>query len=858
MSVPRNTLEAELKESKRGLPRAVPVQEKERIQLVDIIRGFAVFGILVANMVAFSGQHGGVMTWESWPDRAVVFLTEFLVRAKFYTLFSFLFGWGMSIQLQRAKERGAKFLPVYLRRLIVLLAFGLIHGLFIWSGDILTFYALSGFFLILFRKRSTKLVLTTAVLLLVFNVFLNSPLESAESLRTWYAEATASLRWNIHPESNFQDGTYLEINGRRIQEFVSTNSFMLYFFGPVFSMFLLGMVWGRRGYFRNYLEHKPFFKRLLWIALPLGLLLNGLFASTRVWNDLGWPELISPEYFRIFVVGTRTFGAPLLMLAYVSAFSLLISQPKWGSRFASLAPIGRIALTSYLVQSVVATLIFYNYVWSGLYGEVGPAFSLVITLIIYTSQMRFSKWWLERYQFGPVEWLWRTLSYRQRPPYRHGDTYDTMHPSRWVRRLQEISPGRLLGAVWALLIIWAVILFNAYSELGGPGRAITLGGESPAASATPIPGASIPGQEDPSSSSPEVVVTPEVDPVRYDPGPLAAAGDTLALAQQFDHQVALTHIEALTGAPSFGRYAGTPQGYAAGDYIAEQFAAYGLQPAGEDGTFFQPFPLAFHNLASIPRLVVTDADGASHADYQLHDDYSVIGTAYLGAGAAAGQVFWANNCEPSDFYDVDAAGKIVLCRALSSVESGRYALEHGAAGLLLLTNTDTFPLAFGATYRENWLQETIPALRVSRAVVDDILRGSGLTVDELSLRFDSFDLPAQVQIEVDLSGEEACAAQPCRGRNVLGVIPGRHPDYRDEVVIIGGHYDHLGQSPGGAITWPGANDNASGVAVMLEVARMWQAQGYVPNRTVVFAAWDAEELALLGSRFYVDNPQYPL
>ncbi|MCH7663479.1 MAG: M20/M25/M40 family metallo-hydrolase, partial [Chloroflexi bacterium] len=189
---------------------------------------------------------------------------------------------------------------------------------------------------------------------------------------------------------------------------------------------------------------------------------------------------------------------------------------------------------------------------------------------------------------------------------------------------------------------------------------------------------------------------------------------------------------------------------------------------------------------------------------------------------------------------------------------GRNAIEHGASGLLLLTNTDVRPLSFGATYRATWVPETIPALLISPFVAEDLLRGSGKTVAELSLHFESFPLASRVRLDVNALAGQGCPSQACVGRNVLGVIPGRDPINRDEVIIIGGHYDHLGRSPDGQIAWLGANDNASGIAVILELARTWQEQGYVPSRTVVFAAWDAEEFGLVGSRYYVEHPRYPL
>jgi len=197
-------------------------------------------------------------------------------------------------------------------------------------------------------------------------------------------------------------------------------------------------------------------------------------------------------------------------------------------------------------------------------------------------------------------------------------------------------------------------------------------------------------------------------------------------------------------------------------------------------------------------------------------------------------------------------GKVVLCRNSRQEDLGRNALEHGAAGLLLLTDPDVRPMDRIGTNREVWVPVPIPSFCVSPAVAQDLLAGSGLALDDLTIRFAALPLSTTARLEVSLDTDEAA-----QGRNVLGVLPGRDPKYADEVVILGGHYDHLGQDPDGT-AWVGANDNASGAATVLEIARSWQEQGYVPRRTVLFAAWDAEEMGLLGSQYYVGHPRYPL
>jgi Zn-dependent M28 family amino/carboxypeptidase len=189
--------------------------------------------------------------------------------------------------------------------------------------------------------------------------------------------------------------------------------------------------------------------------------------------------------------------------------------------------------------------------------------------------------------------------------------------------------------------------------------------------------------------------------------------------------------------------------------------------------------------------------------------------------------------------------------------AGRNALEHGAAGLLLLADPEQHPPDSGVAHRQTWVPVPIPTFRIYPSVATKLLLESGKGVTDLALQYTSFPLHTHVRMEVKTVETGLCPAEACQGRNVLGVIPGRDPALADQVLIIGAHYDQLGESPSG-LTWIGANDNASGVAVLLQIAQSWHEQGYVPRRTVLFAAWDAFELEQAGSQHYVAHPRYPL
>ena len=288
--------------------QAAPVRASERIEFVDILRGFALFGVLAANMASFIGQSPNFETF-SGTDRIVVILIRFLIQAKFYSLFSLLFGWGMAMQMRRAEAKGARFAPLFLRRLVILLIFGVLHGFFIWRGDILTTYALFGFLLLLFRKRSGKVILAAAVLVLLLSIVLTVPGDVMDGVRTGYENLTAFLRSDTRAMDSYGTGSYVQITQSRIQEFLSGHSYALYYFGNVFAMFLLGLYFGKRRIFQDVDRHLPSLRKVTAIGLAIGVVFNGIFVWTMV-----SPEKVPDQYTRLIQVGTRTIGAPALML----------------------------------------------------------------------------------------------------------------------------------------------------------------------------------------------------------------------------------------------------------------------------------------------------------------------------------------------------------------------------------------------------------------------------------------------------------------------------------------------------------------------------------------------------------------
>ena len=342
-------------------------------------------------------------------------------------------------------------------------------------------------------------------------------------------------------------------------------------------------------------------------------------------------------------------------------------------------------------------------------------------------------------------------------------------------------------------------------------------------------------------------------------GPPVGTANIAALARTFDEELAMEHLAILAGDELGGRQPGDSGGWAAGDYIAARFAEYGLQPAGVNNTYFQTFSVPYGRITEPPVLDVILPTGETlDRAYVYRTDYRALTGGYIGAGEGEGPVVWLNECLRDAYTGIDMVGKIALCRYTRNSEVYRQAIEHQVGGLLLLDRERDAPLFRRGGYRETaWVPQTIPAYLISETVAQDLLSGAGYTLDDLSLRFTATPLSTTARIAVTVEEQDQVEA-----RNVLALLsPPSTPPLTERagggIVVIGAHYDHLGREPDGAIM-NGANDNGSGVATVLEIARLWQAQNLSPAHSILFAAWDGEEQGLLGSRYYVEHPTLPL
>lgn len=409
-----------------------PIGAGERLTLVDVLRGFALGGVCLSNVYMwFSGRiflpraqleamfaHGSVL------DSATMIAFGALVFGKFITLFSFLFGLGFAVQMGRAEARGDSIVRLYTRRLVVLMAIGAAHLFLLWYGDILTSYALLGFGLLLFRKRADKTLIIWAAVLIVVAPVVGAGIMQFRQLTASPEQAAALAKESMARANELKDSLLQTFSSGSYLDVVRANAryFFEDFFRPltvvlfaIFGRFLLGLMAGRRRIFHDADQHAPLFRRLLGWGLVIGLLGSGV--GTLV-QQFGMRKLINFEampWLPLVMGPVRQLGEVGLAAVYLSGITLLFQRPAWRRVLSVLAPVGRMALSNYLAQTVISLFVFYG-LGLGLIGKVGPTVCSVIALGIFVVQVGWSHLWLSRFRFGPAEWLWRSLTYGKAQP----------------------------------------------------------------------------------------------------------------------------------------------------------------------------------------------------------------------------------------------------------------------------------------------------------------------------------------------------------------------------------------------------------------------------------------------------------
>ena len=402
-----------------------PTQAEERISLIDVLRGLALFGIIAANMRGFAGPLTSYfrpsLIWNTRLDFWVQAFIDTFVQGKFITIFAFLFGVGFVLQFTRAEKRHGRFVRVYLRRLFALLLIGALHQLLFWWGDILISYALGGFLLIPFRKRKNKTILIWALALMIgpliggsgFAIYRHlrpqSPAKQEESRKKAVESRQKSEAEMWQTVKVYQTGNYLQIFKERIGELKRDNRSQPFVVLVTLPIFLLGLWVWRQGILQDPAAHRALLKKGLILGAVVGIPMNIAFTwgANLVSGQL---QVGPPTPFMLFGGFLAIFGRPMLSTSYACAVALLYLSETWRRRILPFAAIGRTALSNYLFQTIVGTTIFYGY-GGGLFARVHLAWLLVLSVVIFALQVPLSNWWLSRYRFGPAEWIWRSMTY---------------------------------------------------------------------------------------------------------------------------------------------------------------------------------------------------------------------------------------------------------------------------------------------------------------------------------------------------------------------------------------------------------------------------------------------------------------
>lgn len=389
----------------------------DRIEIIDALRGFALAGIVVVHMVeqylAAPVPEGQMAALVQGPIDQVVDAFIFLfLRGKFFALFSLLFGLSFFIQMDRAEQKGSDFKFRFVWRLLILLGIGYLHHLF-YRGDILTIYALFGIFLVPFHRASQKLIFAMAAIMLIGlprfviygiygagNLFPSFEFTTTSpELLTYFLTLKEGSIWQVFV-SNATEGHLMKAN---FQLGVFSRGYL------TFGFFLIGLLLGRIRFFENIDQYAKQLKQILiWstggllalIGISL-LIFSGGEETAAVGLD-SWAAMVGITLFDLFNLLTTAM--------IIAGFVLLYRKIQFEQWFNTFAPYGRSALTNYVLQSIIGTAIYYG--WGlGLLGEIRNIYAFLLSLIIIVLQVTLSKLWLNKFRYGPLEWVWRMLTY---------------------------------------------------------------------------------------------------------------------------------------------------------------------------------------------------------------------------------------------------------------------------------------------------------------------------------------------------------------------------------------------------------------------------------------------------------------
>lgn len=404
------------------VPTAAPVTADERIVSLDVLRGVAILGILLMNIQSFSMVGAAYFNPTAYGDltglnRFVWSLSHMLADTKFISIFSMLFGAGIVLFASKLEGRGLRPGVVHYRRTFWLLLIGLAHGFLLWGGDILTVYALIGFIVYLFWRRSALGLFITGVIAMAVVVPLYfmgnfgiqmAPPEVMEAMTSFWAPGAEEVAAEV---AGFRGmwGDQMPFRSEHMGSAL-TSAFLFFMLWRVGGMMLVGMALYKWGVLSAKMS-KKFYATAAIVGCAAGFPIIWL-GIVRRFAD-GWTMPWS------FFNGSlyNYVGSVLVAWGYIALVMLIVKSGVLGKLGRAFAAAGRMAFTNYLMQTVICTTIFYGHGF-GLFGSVERMHQILIVFAVWIFQLWFSTFWLQRFRFGPAEWAWRTLTYLRPQPMR--------------------------------------------------------------------------------------------------------------------------------------------------------------------------------------------------------------------------------------------------------------------------------------------------------------------------------------------------------------------------------------------------------------------------------------------------------
>ncbi|MCX2738959.1 DUF418 domain-containing protein [Pontibacter anaerobius] len=414
---------------------AKPVQASERLQVIDVLRGFALIGMIVVHFYyesnySVAGINGVV-------SKGI----ELFVDSRFYTLFAILFGVGFALQLKKSGNTERSFVSRYLRRLLILFAFGIIIEIAV-GYNILVRYALCGVPLLLIMKWPTKaviaLALVCAMIVPVYKTTLgtvNSIVSGQESAKLYNDQQRGKMQnfWKenhvriAQASSTTSYTTAMSIRTESFIKFFSDRERLLLDYTWTFSLFLIGLLSVRAGVFEHIRQRRKLITGFMVFGLLSWMVATWLLPFLEPSTEYQYPNVSYPTELLISYLnyGFMFFRMEWLTFAYAGVILMLSMRPNLFKRLIYFSWAGRMALTNYIIQVALVSLLFNNYAFG--FADIEPVFALVYALLLFTGMVIFSRWWLSRYRFGPVEWLWRSATYLRLQPLQNDATRVSDH-----------------------------------------------------------------------------------------------------------------------------------------------------------------------------------------------------------------------------------------------------------------------------------------------------------------------------------------------------------------------------------------------------------------------------------------------